>query len=102
MVLTFRLFHAKDFQNAGGLSGQKGWSCMNNKWLFFAAGIVVGAGAYALVQTGAAKKAAVAVVSKGIDLQEKVATMAERAKESAEDIVAEAKAARETAAPAEA
>jgi hypothetical protein len=67
---------------------------MENKWLYFAAGIVVGAGAYALVQSGAAKKAAVAVVSKGLDLQEKVAAMAERAKESAQDVVAEAKAAR--------
>ena len=32
---------------------------MDNKWLYFAAGIVVGAGAYALVQSGAARKAAV-------------------------------------------
>ncbi len=72
---------------------------LNNKWIFFAAGVVVGAGAYALVQSGAARKAAVAVVGKGLELQEKVAAMAERARESAEDIVAEAKAAQ---APAQA
>jgi|Go1ome_4_1110791.scaffolds.fasta_scaffold21671_2 hypothetical protein len=76
---------------------------MGNKWLFFAAGVVVGAGAYALIQSGAAKKAAVTVVGKGMELQEKVAAMAERVHESAEDIVAEAKAAKATkAAPAQA
>ena len=75
---------------------------MDNKWLYFAAGIVVGAGAYALVQSGAARKAAVKIAGDGVELQEKVAAMAAQAKESAEDIVAEAKAARETAGAAEA
>ena len=37
-----------------------------------------GTGAYALIQSGAAKKAAVTVVGKGMELQEKVAAMAER------------------------
>ena len=64
-----------------------------SKLCLFAAGVVVGAGAYALIQNGTAKKAAVAVMSKGLELQEKVAEMAARAKESAEDIVAEATAA---------
>lgn len=58
--------------------------------LIFAAGVAAGVGAYALVQSGAAKKAAVAVVSKGMCLRDKVAAAAERMKESAEDIVAEA------------
>ena len=64
------------------------------KLFLFATGVVVGAGAYALIQNGTAKKAAVAVMSKGLELQEKVNEMAARAKESAEDIVAEAKASR--------
>jgi len=67
-----------------------------SKLFLFAAGVVVGAGAYALIQNGTAKKAAVAVMSKGLDLQEKVAEMAARARENAEDIVAEAKAAKAT------
>ena len=52
---------------------------MDNKWLYFAAGIVVGAGAYALVQSGAARKAAVKIAGKGLELQEKVAAMAAQA-----------------------
>ena len=47
--------------------------------LFFAAGVLVGAGAFALVKNGAAKKAAVKALAKGMQLQEKVAASAEAA-----------------------
>ena len=59
--------------------------------LLFAAGVVVGAGAVCFIRSGAGKKAAVAVVSKGLELKNCVAAMAERAKEAAEDVLAEAK-----------
>lgn len=58
--------------------------------IIFAAGLVLGAGAYALIQSSTGRKAAVAVLSKGLELKEKVETMTERAKESLEDVVAEA------------
>jgi hypothetical protein len=59
--------------------------------LLFAAGAALGAGAVYFVRSQAGKKAAVAIVSKGLELKERVAGAAERLKETAEDIVAEAK-----------
>ena len=59
--------------------------------LVFAAGLIVGAGAYAMVKNGKAQKAAVKALAKGMELQEKVAAAAERTKESVADTIAEAK-----------
>ncbi|MDR1137979.1 MAG: DUF6110 family protein [Synergistaceae bacterium] len=59
--------------------------------ILFAAGAAVGAGAVWLVTSGNGKKSAVAIVSKGMELKERVAGMAERVKEAADDVVAEAK-----------
>ncbi len=59
--------------------------------LVFAAGLIVGVGAYAMVKNGKAKKAAVKALAKGMELQEKVAAAAERTKESVADTIAEAK-----------
>ena len=51
-----------------------------------------GVGACVLVKNGTAKKAALAVYGKGIELKDRVASVIERGKEAAEDFVAEAKA----------
>ncbi|MDO5116447.1 MAG: hypothetical protein Q4D58_10155 [Synergistaceae bacterium] len=59
--------------------------------LVFAAGVVLGASAYAMIKSGKAKKAAVKVLAKGIEIQDKVAEMAEKTKESVSDTVAEAR-----------
>lgn len=59
--------------------------------LVFAAGLIIGAGAYAMVKNGKAKKAAVVAIAKGLELQEKVEAAAEKAKEAVSDTVAEAK-----------
>ncbi|MDR2174416.1 MAG: DUF6110 family protein [Synergistaceae bacterium] len=59
--------------------------------LLFAAGVIVGAGTVCFVRSKLGKKAAVAVVSKGLELRNCVAAVAERAKEAVEDVVAEAK-----------
>jgi hypothetical protein len=59
--------------------------------LFFAAGVAVGVGAVCFVKSKAGKKAAVAIVSKGLELKNCVASTAERVKETVEDVVAEAK-----------
>jgi hypothetical protein len=59
--------------------------------LLFAAGAAVGAGAVWLVTSGKGRQSAVAIVSKGLELKERVAGMAERAKETADDVLAEAK-----------
>ena len=61
------------------------------KALFFAAGIGVGIGVACFVKSKMGKKAAVAVVSQGLKLKDCVASMAERAKEAADDVIAEAK-----------
>ncbi|MDR2137811.1 MAG: DUF6110 family protein [Synergistaceae bacterium] len=61
------------------------------KALFFAAGVAVGVGVVCFVKSKAGKKAAVAIVSKGLELKECVASTAERIKEAAQDVVAEAK-----------
>ncbi len=60
--------------------------------LLVAAGVALGIGAYALVKSGSSRRAAVRALAKGIELQEKVAGAAERAKEAVSDTVAEAKA----------
>ena len=60
--------------------------------LLIAGGVFLGVGAYALVKSGAAKKAAVKALAKGIELQEKAACAAEKAKEAVSDTIAEAKA----------
>ncbi len=59
--------------------------------LLVAAGVVLGIGAYALIKNGSAKKAAVKVLAKGMELQEKVACVAEKTKETVADTVAEAR-----------
>jgi hypothetical protein len=59
--------------------------------LLFAAGVIVGAGAVCFIRSKAGKKAAVAVISKGLELKTCVASMAGRVKETVEDVVAEAK-----------
>lgn len=59
--------------------------------LIFAAGIALGACAYAAVKNGKAKQAAVKAMARGIELQEKAAEAAEKAKESLSDMYAEAK-----------
>ena len=61
------------------------------KALFFAAGVVAGIGIACFVKSKAGKKTAVAIVSQGLKLKDRVASMAERAKEAASDVVAEAK-----------
>jgi hypothetical protein len=61
------------------------------KILYFAAGAVAGAGALCFVTSGKGKEAAVAVASKGLELRDRVAELAERVKESADDVIATAK-----------
>lgn len=60
----------------------------------FAAGVVVGAGAVCFIKSGLGHKAAVAVAERGMALKDCIAGAAERVKESAEDIAAEARAQR--------
>lgn len=67
---------------------------ISGKTAAFAAGVVVGIGASCLVRSGLAHKAAVAVASKGMALKDSVLAAAERVKESAQDIAAEARALR--------
>jgi hypothetical protein len=61
------------------------------KALFFTAGVVVGVGVVCFVKSKAGKKAAVAIVSKGLELKDRVVSMTERAKEAVDDVIAEAK-----------
>jgi hypothetical protein len=58
---------------------------------YFAAGVAVGVGVVCFVRSKAGKKVAVAIASKGLELKNCVASMAERAKEAADDVIAEAK-----------
>jgi hypothetical protein len=58
---------------------------------FFLAGAAVGVGVACFVKSKAGKKTAVAIVSKGLELKDCVASTAERVKEVVEDVVAEAK-----------
>lgn len=61
------------------------------KVLIFATGTLLGAGLAIAVNTGAARKAAVKLVTKGIALKENVAASLECAKESVQDLAAEAR-----------
>ena len=65
------------------------------KALVFAAGVIVGAGAVCFIRSESGRKAAVAVASKGLELKERVAGLAERVKEAADDVMAEARYANE-------
>lgn len=59
--------------------------------LIFGAGVALGAGAVYAARSRTGKKFAVALASKGLELKERLACMADRMKESVEDIVAEAR-----------
>ncbi|MDR1966897.1 MAG: hypothetical protein LBQ36_09315 [Synergistaceae bacterium] len=59
--------------------------------LLFLAGFAAGAGLVAFAGSPCGRKAAVAVASKGLELRDRAAALAERAKESLDDVVAEAK-----------
>jgi gas vesicle protein len=61
------------------------------KLLWLAAGFLAGAGTVCFVRGQAGRKAAVAIASKGLELKERVEALTERVKETAEDVVAEAK-----------
>ena len=61
-------------------------------FMWFCFGVAAGVGACVLVKNGTAKKAALAVYGKGIELKDRVASVIERGKDAAEDFVAEAKA----------
>jgi hypothetical protein len=59
--------------------------------IFLGAGILVGMGAVCFAKSKLGRKAAVAVVSKGLQLRECVGGIAERTKETVDDVIAEAK-----------
>jgi hypothetical protein len=59
--------------------------------IFFGAGILAGMGAVCFAKSKLGRKAAVAVASEGLRLRECVAGLAERAKETVDDVIAEAK-----------
>ena len=61
------------------------------RFLIFGAGMALGVGAVCAVKSRRGKKLAVALASKGLELKERLACMADRMKESVEDIVAEAR-----------
>jgi hypothetical protein len=61
------------------------------KAIFFGAGILAGAGVVCFARSKLGRKAAVAVASKGLQLRERVAELAERTKETVDDVIAEAK-----------
>jgi hypothetical protein len=65
------------------------------KTLLFAAGFIAGAGLVCFAKSRAGKKIAVALVGKGMELRDCVASVTERAKETIDDVVAEAKYANE-------
>lgn len=65
---------------------------INGKTAAFAAGVAVGLGAAWAVRSGLGRRAAVAVAAKGIALKDGVLAAAERTKETAQDIAAEARA----------
>lgn len=59
-------------------------------WIF-AAGVAVGVGAVCFVKSNAGRKVAVALACKGLELKECVAAASERAKETVDDVIAEAR-----------
>jgi hypothetical protein len=61
------------------------------KAFYFVVGLAVGAGAVCFVKSGAGRKVAVAIAGKGMELKDRVSSMAERVKETVDDVVAEAK-----------
>ncbi|MDR1732753.1 MAG: YtxH domain-containing protein [Synergistaceae bacterium] len=61
------------------------------KVLLFVTGVLAGAGAVCFARSQVGRKTAVAVAAKGLELKDRVASMAERVKETAEDVLAEAK-----------
>lgn len=63
--------------------------------LIFGAGIALGVAAVCAVKSRTGKRMAVALTSKGLELKDRLACMADRMKESVEDIVAEARYANE-------
>jgi hypothetical protein len=65
------------------------------KAFYILVGVAVGAAGACFLKSGAGRKTAVALASKGLELKERVASAAERAKETASDIVAEARFANE-------
>jgi hypothetical protein len=65
------------------------------KAFYFVAGVIVGAGAVCFIKSEGGRRAAVAIAGKGFELKERVAGMAERLKETVDDVVAEAKYANE-------
>lgn len=58
---------------------------------WFAIGAAAGAAALHLAQSGKAKKAAVAVAAKGLELKDRISASLERGKESLQDALAEAR-----------
>ncbi len=60
-------------------------------FLIFGAGVALGVGATCAVKSRRGRKLAVALASKGLELKDRLACMADRMKESVEDIVAEAR-----------
>jgi hypothetical protein len=65
------------------------------KAFYFLAGLVAGAAGVCFIKSETGRKTAVAIAGKGLELKDRVAAMADRAKETADDIVAEAKYANE-------
>ncbi|MDR3280151.1 MAG: DUF1490 family protein [Synergistaceae bacterium] len=61
------------------------------KAFYFLVGVAAGAAGVCFLKSETGRKAAVAITSKGLELKDRVATMAERVKETTSDIVAEAK-----------
>jgi hypothetical protein len=61
------------------------------KAFYFLTGVAIGAAGVCFMKSETGRKAAVAIASKGLELKDRVAVIAERAKETADDIVAEAK-----------
>jgi hypothetical protein len=59
--------------------------------VFFGVGLLVGAGALCFVKSKKGHDAAVAIASKGLELGEKVTAAVERVRETAGDVLAEAK-----------
>lgn len=64
-------------------------------FLIFGAGVALGVGATCAVKSRRGRKLAIALASKGLELKEHLACMADRMKESVEDIMAEARYANE-------
>ena len=64
-------------------------------FLIFGVGVALGVGASCAVKSRKGRTLAIALASKGLELKDRLACMADRMKESVEDIVAEARYANE-------